>query len=40
MLRYFAGLEYADIAAMFGVSERTVGRDWVFARSWLKDALQ
>lgn len=39
MLRFFAGLENAEIAAVLGTSERTVGRDWQFARAWLKDAM-
>lgn len=39
MLRYFAGLEVGEIAAMLDRSERTVGREWKFARAWLKDAM-
>lgn len=39
MLRFFAGLENAEVAAVLGTSERTVGRDWQFARAWLKDAM-
>jgi RNA polymerase sigma factor (TIGR02999 family) len=39
MLRYFAGLEHAEIAAMLDVSERTIGREWQFVRAWLKDAV-
>lgn len=39
MLRYFAGLDYPEIAALLGVSERTVERDWRFARAWLKEAM-
>jgi len=34
-MRYFAGLENAEIAEATGVSERTVKRDWAFARAWL-----
>ena len=34
-LRYFGGLTEEQIAAALGVSERTVRRDWVLARSWL-----
>ena len=37
--RFFAGLEQADIAALLGCTERTVKRDWAFARAWLHDAL-
>jgi RNA polymerase sigma factor (TIGR02999 family) len=38
-LRFFAGLEQADIATLLGCTERTVKRDWAFARAWLHDAL-
>jgi RNA polymerase sigma factor (TIGR02999 family) len=34
-LRFFAGLSEDDIAAMQGVSTRTVGRDWMKARLFL-----
>lgn len=33
--RFFGGLEEVEIAAVLGVSERTVRRDWVKARAWL-----
>jgi RNA polymerase sigma factor (TIGR02999 family) len=39
-LRYFAGLSVEDTAATLGISERTVKRQWVFARSWLKEAIE
>lgn len=35
-MRYFAGLENAEIGDVLGVSERTVKRDWAFARAWLQ----
>lgn len=38
-LRYFAGLEMADIADVLGVSRATAQRDWDVARSFLFDAL-
>jgi RNA polymerase sigma factor (TIGR02999 family) len=38
-LRYFAGLDFDDVAAALEVSERTVRRDWRFARTWLREAL-
>jgi len=34
-LRYFAGLTGEQIAAVVGVSPRTVDSDWRFARTWL-----
>jgi RNA polymerase sigma factor (TIGR02999 family) len=34
-LRYFAGLEMAEIADALGVSKSTVEREWRFARAWL-----
>jgi RNA polymerase sigma factor (sigma-70 family) len=38
-LRYFGGLEVPEVAAMLGVSEATVIRDWRIARAWLFDRL-
>ncbi|MCX7513911.1 ECF-type sigma factor [Frateuria sp. STR12] len=38
-MRFFAGLELADIAAMQEVSERTLNRDWRRARAELYAAL-
>jgi RNA polymerase sigma factor (TIGR02999 family) len=34
-MRFFAGLENRAIAVALGVVERTVERDWGFARAWL-----
>ncbi|MGH7178110.1 MAG: ECF-type sigma factor [Tepidisphaeraceae bacterium] len=34
-LRFFAGLKDAEIAAMLGITEKTVRRDWTTARLWL-----
>lgn len=34
-LRFFGGLNVDEIAAVLGVSDRTVDRDWVVARAWL-----
>lgn len=39
-LKFFCGLTFAEIAALRGVSERTVQRDWEKARLWLHHALQ
>jgi len=38
-LRYFGGLEMAEIGALLDVVERTVKRDWAFARAWLAREL-
>jgi RNA polymerase sigma factor (TIGR02999 family) len=38
-MRYFAGMADSEIAAVLGVTERTVGRDWRKARMLLHDAL-
>lgn len=38
-LRLFAGLSVAETAQAMGMSERTVKREWAFARAWLADAL-
>lgn len=39
-LRYFTGLEHAEIAQALGVSEPTVRRHWAYARSWLYAELK
>jgi RNA polymerase sigma factor (TIGR02999 family) len=39
LLRYFGGLTEAETAAALGVSERTVRREWGYARSRLQRAL-
>ncbi len=38
--RFFAGLEETEIAALLGVTTRTVQRDWARARAWLHQALE
>ena len=38
-LKYFGGFSLVDIAAMWGLSERTVQRDWEKARFFLHRAL-
>jgi RNA polymerase sigma factor (TIGR02999 family) len=39
-LRFFVGLENAEIAAVLGVSEKTVQRHWAFAKAWLYRVMQ
>jgi RNA polymerase sigma factor (TIGR02999 family) len=34
-LRYFAGLTTEEAAQALGISVRTAGRDWAYARAWL-----
>jgi RNA polymerase sigma factor (TIGR02999 family) len=38
-LRFFCGLSVEQAAAAMGISERTVKRDWQFARAWLAKEL-
>ena len=38
-MRFFAGLENREIGAVLDLSERTVEREWVFARAWLRREL-
>ena len=38
-LRFFAGLSVEETAQALDLSERTVKREWAFARAWLYDAL-
>ena len=37
--RFFGGMEEQEVAAVMGVSDRTVRRDWVKARAWLYKSL-
>lgn len=39
-LRFYAGLSVEDTASAMGLSERTVKREWAFARAWLYQELQ
>jgi RNA polymerase sigma factor (TIGR02999 family) len=39
-MRFFGGLRESEIAAVLGVSLRTVKRDWTAARAWLQQELQ
>jgi RNA polymerase sigma factor (TIGR02999 family) len=38
-LRYFGGLTEEEVVAALGISERTVRRDWEFAKAWLAREL-
>lgn len=37
--RYFSGMSEAETAAVLGLSERTVRRDWKAARDWLETQI-
>ena len=39
-LRFFAGLTAEQAAAALGVSTSTVEKDWAYARSWLRVAIE
>lgn len=39
-LRYFAGMEHAEVARVLGVAEITVRRHWKYARAWLYTELR
>jgi RNA polymerase sigma factor (TIGR02999 family) len=39
-MKYFAGLNYEEIAEVEKISARTVRREWHKARLWLYDAIQ
>jgi len=38
-LRYFAGLNHAEVAGVLNLSEKTVKRYWRYAKAWLSDAI-
>jgi hypothetical protein len=38
-LRFFGGLEVAEVAEALKISAITVKRDWRFAKAWLLRAL-
>ncbi|HEX8734383.1 MAG TPA: sigma-70 family RNA polymerase sigma factor [Pyrinomonadaceae bacterium] len=39
-LKFFGGLKTDEIAEVIGKSSKTVERDWIFARAWLKRELK
>jgi RNA polymerase sigma factor (TIGR02999 family) len=38
--RFFGGMSLEDTATALGISPRTVQRDWIFARAWLRREMQ
>ncbi|MGL4549969.1 MAG: ECF-type sigma factor [Gemmataceae bacterium] len=39
-LRFFVGMSLPEAAAALGLSERTAGRHWAYARAWLRRAVE
>jgi DNA-directed RNA polymerase specialized sigma24 family protein len=39
MHRYFAGLSLEESAQLLGVSAKTIQRDWIAARAWLRKEI-
>lgn len=39
-MRVFLGMPEAEIALILGVSERTVHRDWTYAKAWMRSKIQ
>lgn len=39
-LRYFVGFSLEEAAAALGLSSRSAGRLWAFARAWLRQAIE
>ena len=39
-LRYFGGLTMTEAARALGLSDRTAGRHWKYARAWLRRAVE
>jgi RNA polymerase sigma factor (TIGR02999 family) len=40
VLKFFGGLTHQEVATSLGVTERTVERDWAFAKAWLFRAIR
>jgi RNA polymerase sigma factor (TIGR02999 family) len=38
--RFFLGMAPAEVAEALGISQKTVERDWSFARAWLRERLK
>jgi RNA polymerase sigma factor (TIGR02999 family) len=38
--RFFLGMSPAEVAEALGISQKTVERDWRFARAWLRERLK
>jgi RNA polymerase sigma factor (TIGR02999 family) len=40
MLKFFGGLTNGEVAQSLGVNERTVERQWAFAKTWMYQAIK
>jgi RNA polymerase sigma factor (TIGR02999 family) len=40
VLRYFGGFTDGEVAAILGVSDRTIRSDWGFAKAWIAEAIE
>jgi RNA polymerase sigma factor (TIGR02999 family) len=38
-LKVFEGMQVAEISERLGIAERTVARNWVFCKQWLRDQI-
>ena len=39
-MRFFSGMTVKEVAAVLGISEKTVGREWAATRLWLRKHLR
>lgn len=39
IMRFIGGMTVPEVAGVLGVSQRTIERDWTFARTWLRREL-
>ena len=39
-LRYFVGLSMTEAARALGLPQRTVERQWAFAKAWLREEIK
>jgi RNA polymerase sigma factor (TIGR02999 family) len=40
MLKFFGGLTNQEVAKILGVTERTIERDWAYAKAWLFQSIR
>jgi len=38
-MKYFVGMDWAEIAEVYEISPRTLRREWAYARAWLRDHI-